>query len=139
MRYTVLRRFQANLLHSLIKKLTVFSLIYRLAVCTDQLNIVFFQDAMSIKVQRTVEGCLPPHGWQDGIGLFLRYDLFNHAPVDGLNIGRISHNWISHDGRRIRIHQYDSKAFFLQSLTSLRARVVEFTSLANHYRARSDY
>ena len=113
MRNAVLRRFQADLLHSLIEQLTVFGLIYRLAVCTDQLNIVFIQDAMAIKVQRTVEGCLPPHGWQDRIGPFLSYDLFNHAPGNGLNIGRISHNRISHDGRRIGIHQYDSKAFFL--------------------------
>ena len=67
---------------------------------------------LAFQLQRTVQCCLATHGWQHGTRpLFLNNFLYN-LPVNWLDIGSIGHFWIGHNGRWIRVHQNNAKAFF---------------------------
>ena len=72
------------------------------------------------------------HGGQNSIGPFPLDDARYGLPFDRLNIGRIGHGWISHDGRWIRVYQNDSVALLAQRFAGLSTRVIEFTRLTNH-------
>ena len=59
-------------------------------------------------------------------------DLAHHFPVDRLNVGRVGHLRVGHDGRRVGVDQNDAVALFAQRFTRLGARVVELTRLADN-------
>jgi hypothetical protein len=64
-------------------------------------------------------------------------DLGNGLPVDRLDVGRIRHGRVGHDGRRVGVHQNDTVTLFTQRLARLGSGVVEFAGLSDHDRART--
>ncbi|CSB81175.1 Uncharacterised protein [Vibrio cholerae] len=54
---------------------------------------------MFFQCQRTVQRSLAAHGGQNRIWALFFDDLTHHFPMDWLDVSRISHFWVSHDGR----------------------------------------
>ena len=92
------------------------------------------QTALNCALDLVREGVLQ----QYGVRALLRDDALQRWPVDGLDVGRIRHLRIGHDGRRIGIDQYHPVALFPQRLAGLGAGVIELAGLSDHDRARSD-
>ncbi len=90
------------------------------------------------EVHGGVQGGLAAQRGQEGIRFFLLDDLANHRRRDGLDVGPVRELRIRHDGGRIRIHQDHLEALLAQRLARLRPRVIEFTTLADHNRPRSN-
>ena len=65
-------------------------------------------------------------------------DFFDHAPGHRLDVGRIGHVRIGHDGGRIRIDQNDAITLFAQRLAGLCPGIIEFAGLADDDRAGAD-
>jgi hypothetical protein len=70
--------------------------------------------------------------------VFLLDDLCHHFWGDGLHVGCVGQIRVGHDRRRIRVHQNDPVALFLQRLTGLGAGIVELASLPDDDGARAD-
>ena len=85
-----------------------------------------------MQIQGAIERRLTTHGRQYGIRLFRCNDALDHFPCNWLNVGDVRHLRIGHDGCWIAIHQNDFVALIAQRFACLRARVIKFTSLANH-------
>jgi hypothetical protein len=132
------RHVETDAAHGVAKLLTVFRLVDGFPGCTDHLDTVGRENAFSIQIERAVERRLPAHGRQQRVGALLLDNLRDRAPVDGLDIGRVRHLRIGHDGRRIRVHQHDTITLLAQRLAGLRAGVVELTGLADDDGARAD-
>ncbi len=90
------------------------------------------------QVERAVQRGLPAHGRQDRVRLFLGDNFFNDLPGNRLDVGRIRHVRIGHDGGRIRVHQNDAVTLFAQRLAGLRTGVVKLASLSNDNGAGAD-
>ena len=75
---------------------------------------------------------------QQHVRPFLLDDTRHRLPGDRLDVGRIRHRRISHDGSRIRIHQDHAVALLLEGPDSLGTRVVELGRLPDDDRPRSD-
>ena len=133
-----LRRVQADFGHRLFKAAAVFGFINRIFRGANQLHIVFRQHAVFGQIQRTIERRLPAHGGQNGIGALFGDNLFHRLPHNRLDIGDIGHIGVGHNRGRIGIDEDDFIALFAQSLTGLRAGIVEFTGLADNNRAGAD-
>ena len=82
----------------------------------DHLDAVFFQHAVLGQIERAVQRGLPAHGGQQRVGAFLRDDLRDHLPGDRLDVGRIRHVRVGHDGGRIGVDQNDPVALFRSAL-----------------------
>ena len=133
-----LRRVQADFGHRLFKAAAVFGFINRIFRGANQLHIVFRQHAVFGQIQRAIERRLPAHGGQNGIGALFGDNLFHRLPHNRLDIGDIGHIGVGHNRGRIGIDEDDFIALFAQSLTGLRAGIVEFTGLADNNRAGAD-
>ena len=58
--------------------------------------------------------------------------MFNGAPLDRFDIGRIGHRRVGHNRRWVGVDQDDSKAFFAKRFTGLGTGVVKLTGLTNN-------
>ena len=132
------RAFQPDLVHGVAELLAVFSLFDHLGAGADHLDPELFQHARLFKGQRTVQRRLAAHGRQKRVGALFLNDLGDEFGRDRLDIGRVGHFRIGHDGGRIGIDQNDAIAFGSQGLAGLDAGIVELTSLADDDRARAD-
>ena len=129
------RGIQTDFLHCHIEATAVFRFINRVSGSADHGDAEFGQHALTFQLQRAVQRRLTAHGRQYRIRT-LFFDNFAHDfPVNRLNIGRIGHFRVGHDGGRVGVHQNDTVTFFAQGLTGLSARVVKFASLADNDRA----
>ena len=97
----------------------------------DHLHAIVIEHARAMQRQRGVERRLPAHGRQDRVGALLLDDLGDEFGRDRLDIGRVRDVRVGHDRRRVRIHQDDPIAFFLQRLAGLGAGIVEFAGLSD--------
>lgn len=62
----------------------------------------------------------------------------HHFPVDRLDVCRVGHFRVGHDGRRVGVDQNDAVTLFAQRFTRLGTRVVELTRLADNDRASAE-
>ena len=92
---------------------------------------------VTFQLQRTVQRGLAAHGRQHGIRALFFDNFTYHFPVNRLDVGRISHFRVGHDGRRVGVHQNNAVALFTQGFTGLRAGVVKLTRLTDNNRARA--
>ena len=129
---------QADALHGLAEELAVLRLVDGVRGGADHLDVEFFQHAHLAQAQRAVQRRLSAHRRQQRIGAFAFDDLGDDLRRDRLDICRVGEIGIGHDRRRVRVHQDDPVALFLERLARLRARVVELAGLADHDRARAD-
>ena len=87
------------------------------------------------KLGNQIQACLPTERRKHGIGLLFLDNLRETHQVQRFDIGSVAELRISHDGRRIRIDQDHAISVLTKRLTGLRARVIEFASLADDDRA----
>ena len=140
-----LGRFQADGVHGLLEALAVFRLVDGVGGGADQFDIVALQRANLAQAERGVERRLAAHGGQQRedharwhIGPLADDDLFHKFRRDGFDIRCIGQTRIGHDGRGVRVDQDNPVAFFAQRLAGLGAGIVEFASLTDNDRPRTD-
>ena len=134
-RDTGTRGIKANFFHCHVEAATVFCFINRVGGRTDHGHAELFQHALTLQLQRTVQRRLAAHGRQHRVRTLFLDNFAYHFPVNWLDVGRIRHFRVGHDGGRVRVHQNDAVTLFTQGFTRLRARVVKFTGLADDNRA----
>lgn len=108
-------------LHRHVKTAAVFSLVDRIGGRADHRHAELFQHALTLQLKRAVQCSLAAHGRQHRIRALFFDDFTHHFPVDRLNVGRIGHFRVGHDGRRVGVHQNNAVTLFAQRLTRLRA------------------
>ena len=132
------RRFQADGFHGLVEKLPVFRLVDGIAARADKLRAEALEHPFPGQIEGAIQRRLPAHGGQERVRALPLDDLGHRRPVHGLDVGGIGHGGIGHDGSRIGIHQDDPVALFPERFASLGSGVIEFTGLADHYRAGTE-
>ena len=137
------RRFQADLGHRVAKQLPILGLVDGLGRCADHLDVEFFEYAQLLEREGAVQGRLAAHGRQQGEAAgkdvtLLLDDLGNDLRRDRLDIGRIRHVRVGHDGRRVRIDQHDPVTLLAEGLAGLRPGIVELAGLPDHDRTGTD-
>ena len=125
---------QTDFFHRQFKAATVFGFVDGVFSGTNQFHIVFFQHAIAGQIQGTVQCGLTTHGRQNRIWALFGNDLLNRLPTNRLDVSHIGHFRVGHDGGWIGVHQHHFIAFFTQSFTSLRARIVKLTRLTDDNR-----
>ena len=131
------RGFQTNFLHRYVETTAVFCFINRIGGRTNHSHAELFQHALTLQLQRAVQRRLTAHRWQHRVRALFFNNLAYHFPVNRLDVGRIGHFRVGHDGRRVGVHQNDPVTLFAQGFTCLRARVVKLTRLTDNNRART--
>ncbi len=131
-------RGEADALHRVLELLAVLGLVDRLARRADHLDAEFLEHALAREVERAVERGLAAHGGQQRVGPLLLDDAGHDLPGDRLDVDRIGHLRVGHDGRRVGVHQDHAIALGAQRLAGLRARIVELAGLADDDRAGAD-
>ena len=125
-------RTQADFGHGIFELEAVFCLVNRLRRRANQLDFVFFENAVVPKIQRTVQRRLPPHGRKDGVWFFFDNDFFNGLPRDGFNVGDVCRGRVGHDGGRVAVDQNNLVAFFAQGFAGLHAGIIKLAGLSNN-------
>ena len=137
------RLLQSDLVHDLVKDLTILGASDDVTIRTDHPDTVLLENALIMKFTGTVQGRLTSEGRQQGVdgralvGLPL-HDLFNGFGRDRLDVGSIAQRGVGHDRRGVGVHQHDSIAVLTQSLAGLRSGIVELTALPDHDGAGTD-
>ncbi|MNC86052.1 hypothetical protein D3C83_16790 [compost metagenome] len=132
------RAGESDFLHRLLELLAVLGLVDRFPLRADHLHAVFLEHPVAGEIKRAVQARLPAHGRQQRIGTLGGDDLLHHLPTDRLDIGRVGHVRVGHDGGGVGVHQDDAVALFLERLARLRPGIVELARLADHDRAGAD-
>ena len=86
---------------------------------TNQLNVVFFKDAVLIEIKRTIQSCLTAHRGQYSVGALFFDDFFDDLPGDGLDVGYIGGFWVGHDSGRIAVDQHCAIALCFEGFAGL--------------------
>ena len=129
---------ETDLGHRVFELRAVLCLVDRFRCRADQLDIVFFQYAVTMQIERAVERGLATHSRQNRVWLFGRDNALHHLPGDRLDVGDVGHLGVGHDGGRIAVDQNDFVTLFTQGLAGLCAGVVKFAGLTNDDRASAD-
>ena len=132
------RRFQADGFHGLVEKLPVFRLVDGIAARADKLVPKRSSTPSRARSRAQFSAVCPPMVGRSAVQALPLDDLGHRRPVHGLDVGGIGHGGIGHDGSRIGIHQDDPVALFPERFASLGSEVIEFASLADHYRAGTE-
>ena len=123
--------------HGLLKKQAILRLADRFEVGPDQFHPEALQSAVLGQGHRQVEGRLPSHGGQQGIGPLDLDHPRHHLGGEGLDVGTVGQIRIRHDRGRIAVHQHHLVPLGPQRLAGLGAGIVEFAGLADHDRPRT--
>ena len=134
----VARHVETNGAHRFVEALAVFRHVDGIATRADHLHVEAFEHTFAREIQRTIQCGLATHGRQQRIGPLALDHLRNGAPFQRLDVGRIGHCRVGHDGRGIGVDENDAATFFAQRLTGLRAGVVELAGLADDDGARTE-
>ena len=132
------RTFQADGLHGLVEAGAIFRLVDGIFGGANHFHAELFQHPIVVQVQGTVQCGLATHGGQQRVRALLLDDLGHGLPGNRLDVGRIRHGRVGHDGGRVGVHQNDPEPLFPQRLTRLRTGVVKLTGLADHNRASAN-
>ena len=132
------RGVDAELLHGFLEDFTVFAAFDSVEVHTDDLHAVLVQHAGLAQGRGEVQASLAAQVREEGLRAFLFDNLGEAGDVQRVDVGGIGHDRVGHDGSRVRVHEHDLVTLFAQGLASLGAGIVEFASLTDHDRARTD-
>jgi len=132
------RAGKADFFHRLLEFLAVLGLVDRLAFRADHLDAVLLEHAVAREIERAIQPRLPAHRRQQRVRALGRDDFLQHLPANRLDVGRIRHVRVGHDGGGIGIDQDDAVALLLQRLAGLRAGIIELARLADHDRPGAD-
>ena len=123
--------------HGLLKEQAILRLADRFEVGPDQFHPEALQSAVLGQGHRQVEGRLPSHGGQQGIGPLDLDHPRHHLGGEGLDVGTVGQIRIRHDRGRIAVHQHHLVPLGPQRLAGLGAGIIEFAGLADHDRPRT--
>ncbi|MND67910.1 hypothetical protein D3C80_593440 [compost metagenome] len=137
-RNTGARGVQADFFHRHVEATTVFCFVDRVSGSANHGHAELGQHALTFQLQRAVQCGLAAHGRQHGIRTLFFDDFTHHFPVDWLDVGRIRHFRVGHDGGRVGVDQNNAVTLFAQRFTRLGTRVVELTRLADNNRASAE-
>ena len=96
------------------------------------------EHAHALEREGAVQRGLAAHGRQDRVGALLLDDLGDDLGRDRLDIGRVRHVRVGHDGGGVRVDQDDPVALLAQGLAGLGAGIIELAGLADDDRTRTD-
>lgn len=102
-----MRGFQADLGHRFTKPVAIFGHINRIGRSADHLYCVLLQHPMPHQIEGAVQRGLAAHAGQQRIRPFAGNDVGHRTPVNRLDVHRIGHVRVRHDGRWIRVYQDD--------------------------------
>ena len=132
------RSVDAEALHRGLEHLAVLAALDGVEIDADHLHAVLLEDALLGELHGEVEACLAAEIGKNRVGALLFDDLLETGFVQRLNVGRIGHHRVGHDGGGVGVHQNHLVAASPERLARLSAGIVEFTSLTNDNRPRSD-
>ena len=130
-----LRHVDAQRIHRLLEGETVFAAFDGVQLHADHLYIIFIKDAFERQFAGEIQGRLAAEIRQQRVRPFLFDDLLHALRVQRLDIRRVRHARIRHDGGRIGVHENDFIAQTSKSLAGLSPAVVKFTSLSDDDRS----
>ena len=130
--------FEADAVHGFAEEFAVFGHLDGIGARPDQLDAVLVQRSRLVEVERAIERGLSAHRGQERVRLFDLDDLFDKIRCDRLDIGRVRHVRIGHDGGRVGVDQDDPVAFRFQGLDGLHPGIVELAGLADNDRASAN-
>ncbi|MNB99624.1 hypothetical protein D3C75_469130 [compost metagenome] len=120
-----------QLAHQFAEQITVFCLLDRVQLSTEQLHVLCFQYAGTRQLNRHIQTCLAAECREQSVGTLLADNTCYELKGDWLNVDLISHVGISHNGGRVAVDQHNLHAFFFQRLAGLCTCIVELGGLAN--------
>ena len=129
---------QANALHGLVEPFPILGLVDGVLAGTDQLDAETLEHAFPDQVQRAIERRLPAHGRQQRTRPLLLDDARHGGPLHRLDVRRVGHGGIRHDGGGIGVDENHPEAFLAQRFAGLSAGVVELAGLADHDGPRAE-
>ena len=129
------RHFNADFVHCLLERFTVFPAFYGVQLDADDLDVIFVQNPGLGQLRGKIQAALASKIWKQRIRPLLIDNLGKGFNVEGLHIGGIGHDGVGHDGRRIGIYQQCLIAQCAQRFACLGAGVIKFACLANNNRA----
>ena len=129
-----LHRNLVQLVHEEVTILCIHDSLYR---GTQHLHAILLQDTLLIEFSTAVQSRLSTECQQDAVWSFLLNDTLHEVRGDRQEIHLVCYTFRSLNGSDVRIHQHRADTFFTQGLESLRARVVELSSLSNLKRTRA--
>ncbi len=91
----------ANAFHRLLEQFPVFRFLNRFEISADQFDAKPIQGSIFGKSNRQVEGGLPSHRWEQGIGPLKFNHLSDNVWRERLDIRAVRHFRIRHDRGRI--------------------------------------
>ena len=132
------RHIEPDPQHRFLEKLAIFALRDRLRVRADQLHVMPRERAVAVQLHRGVQRRLAAHRRQNRVRLFALEDRLDDFGRDRLDVGAIRELRIGHDRGRVRVHEHDLVALFLQRLARLHAGIVKLRPLPDHDRTGAD-
>ena len=129
---------QTNVKHGPLEEFAVLPFLDGRGLGPDHLHAMLLENAGLVQIEGEVQSGLSAQSGKKGIGLFL-FDDAGHA-VHGkrFDVGGVGKFRVRHDRRRVAVDQGNTKSFLAQGFAGLGSAVVEFTSLTNDDRARTN-
>ena len=123
---------EPDIRHGLFEKQPVFGHFHGFGFRPDHLDVVLIEDSSLGKFDCNIERGLPADGRQQSIRSFAFDDRRDEFGGQRFDVRTICQFRIGHDRCGIRIDENDLVPLLSQRLASLRPRIVEFASLADH-------
>ena len=107
------RHLDAEAGHGVLKLDTVFTTLDGIYLDTDDLNIIFLEDASFGELGAQIQSGLSAEVRKKGIRTLFLDDLGKSCQIQRLDVRDVRHIRVSHDGSRVTVDQYDLVAEFL--------------------------
>ena len=128
-----------DLLHGILKHLTVFCLVDGGGVGTQQLDVIFIQEAACHQIHGNIQTGLSAQCGQNGVRTFFFDDFLYTGNGHRFNINLICHCLVGHNGCRVGVNQNNLQTFFPQRTACLCACIVKFCCLTDDNRTGAKY
>ena len=127
-----------NFFHCFFEQLTVFATFNSGDLSAKKFYIIFSENAFFFQSQCQVQTNLTAQSSEQGVRTFTFNNIFYEFNIYRFNIYAVCNVYVSHNGCRVGVYQYNFKAFFFQSAASLSTSVVKFCSLTDDDRTGAD-
>ena len=127
-----------DVLHGFLEEFAVFRFFNSRQVRTQELDVIFFQDAGIGQLDSHVQADLAAEGSQQAIRPFFFDDFCNVIEGNRFDIDAVGNVFIRHNRRRVAVDEDDFQSFFFQGAAGLGAGIVKFSGLTDDNRARTD-
>ncbi len=128
----------ADLLHRLLEHKAVLRLLDREGRRSEELYMMALKESGFCKLHAEIKTRLAAHVGKQTVRLLLLDDLLKNLRGQRFDINLIRDILVRHDCRRIRVHETDLTALFLERAAGLCAGIVELSCLPDDDRPRAD-